>query len=357
MGNRGSTVRALLAAALLALTAAAPTPALAPVIDAAVAKGFEGVVLAGDANSVTFERAMGFSDRSTKRPHRVSDRWPIASVTKQIVATLVMQEVDAGRLRLDETLADALPAFHGPTAAQVTLRQLLQHVSGLPDPSATAQDTDGVEAFYRAPFDPNAATSFCAAASAVPPPSKFLYNNCDFLVLGAVLERSSGQPLPRMIADRLKLPLTLPTDQLGFRTPQVGYLDATKPAPQIRLATFGASGALIGRPRDLLAFDRALLAGKLLSPGARATLWEGNPRLGYEALGQWSFRTRLAGCAMPVQLIERRGDIAGIQVRNLIAPQSGRILIVFTNRADVDFGELWQGKGLGYDLASAAFCT
>ena len=81
-------------------------------------------------------------------------------MTKQIVAVLVMQEVDAGRLRLDETLADALPAFHGPTATKVTLRALLQHVSGLPDPSATPEDKDGVEAFYRAPLDPDAATPF-----------------------------------------------------------------------------------------------------------------------------------------------------------------------------------------------------
>jgi len=350
-------VRGLFALALLALAAASPAPPLGPVVDAAVAKGFEGVVLTGDAREVSFERAVGVADRATGRAHRVGDRWPWASVTKQVVATLVMQEVEQGRLTLETPLARALPAFKGPTAAQVTIRQLLQHVSGLPDPSATPEDANGVEAFYRTPLDPSAATGFCAGPGATAPSGKFLYNNCDYLVLGAVLERSSSKPLAQLIAERTRLPLTLPADAVGFPTPQRGYLDGSKPAPLVRLATFGAAGALIGRPRDLLAFDRALLANRLLTQPARDVLWKGDPKLGYEALGQWSFPAKLAGCAGPVQVIERQGDIAGIQVRNYIAPATGRILIVFTNRADVDFGQLWQGKGLGYDLASAAFCA
>ncbi len=351
-------MKTLLAGVLLASTAAAPppAPALGPVVEAAGAKGFEGVVLSADATTIRFERAIGLADRGSAREHRTTDKWPWASVTKQVVATLVMQEVERGRLRMDEPLAEALPGFHGPTAAQVTLRQMLQHISGLPDPSATPQDADGVQAFYRTPVDPQAHLTFCAAASATPPPSKFVYNNCDYLLLGAILERSSGKPFARLVRERLGLRLTLPADGMGFPTPQRGYADGAKAEPQVRLATFGAAGALIGRPRDLLAFDRALLAGKLLGVDARAQLWDGNPRLGYEALGQWSFTTKLAGCTAPVRLIERRGDIAGIQVRNLIAPETGRVLIVFTNRADVEFGELWQGKGLGFDLASAAFC-
>jgi len=362
MGYRGATVRRWLIAGLLGLTAAAPLPALGPAVDAAAAHGLEGVVLARDADSAIFDRAVGMANRETGGARRMDDAWPIASVTKQIVAVLVMQEVDAGRLRLDETLADALPTIHGQAAARITLRQLLQHTSRLPNPSATAtaHDKDGVEAFYRTPAGPDAAIQFCTGTGAADPASaKFDYNNCDYLVLGAILERSSGLPLARLITDPLHSVFTLPGGAQGFAAPQIGYVNGTKPEPLVRLANFGAAVALIGKPRDLLALDRALLAGKLLSAQARATLWEGNPKLGYEALGQWVFPAKPAGCATTMQLIECEGDIAGIQVRNYIAPATGRILIVFTNRADVDFGQLWQGMGLelGLNVASAESCA
>lgn len=96
-----------LALGLLALAAAAPAPALGfalepayrPVVDAAVARGFEGVVLATDATDIRCERAVGKVDRAKGREHRTVDRWPLASVTKQVVATLMRQEL-AGRLWL-----------------------------------------------------------------------------------------------------------------------------------------------------------------------------------------------------------------------------------------------------------------
>ena len=106
----------------------------------------------------------------------------------------------------------------------------------------------------------------------------------------------------------------------------------------------------------LLAFDRALLSDRLLPRALRDMMWTGEPKLGYVALGAWAFEARLAGCKAPVKLLERRGDVGGVQVRNLIAPQSGASLVVFTNLAELDFGEIWQGRGLSYDLAAAAFC-
>ena len=126
------------------------------------------------------------------------------------------------------------------------------------------------------------------------------------------------------------------------------------------MATFGAAGALTGTARDLVTLDLALVQGKLLNDASRAILWSGDPKLGYEALGVWSFEAQLRGCEAPVALIERRGDLGGIQVRNIIAPalglKQGRALAVFTNDDSIDFGEVWQGKGLAFDLLSAAFC-
>lgn len=85
--------------------------------------------------------------------------------------------------------------------------------------------------------------------------------------------------------------------------------------------------------------------------------WKGDPHFGYVALGVWSFPAPLQGCSGAVDLVERRGEIGGVEVRNLLAPELGKALVVFADKAGLDFGKIWQGKGLSYRLASAAFCA
>jgi CubicO group peptidase (beta-lactamase class C family) len=352
---------ALLAPALA--LAATDTRRLDAAIDREHAAGrFDGVVLVGQGDAVAYQRAVGYADRETRRPHTADGVWPWASVSKQVAAVLVMQQVQQGRLSLDARLATLLPAFKAPQAADITVRHLLQHTSGLPNP-------DSQPGFYTASFDDETgpvmqALAYCSGTPLGLPGARFSYNNCDTLLLQAVLEKLTAQPYGRLVDSALAQPLGLTQLALApavARTsePQMprGYLDASTPGPAINLASFGAGGALRGTPQELWRFDRALMQGTLLQAPALQTLWQGDPRLGYVALGAWSFPARLAGCAAPVALVERRGQIGGVQVRNLIAPERGAVLIVFSNTAQTEFGEIWQGQGLTHELASAAFCA
>jgi CubicO group peptidase (beta-lactamase class C family) len=346
-----------------AALAPTPHPALDRVMQAAESAGFAGTVLVAGPDRVVYARAVGLADRAAGRPHTLDEPWRWASVTKQVTAVLVMQEVEAGRLGLDRTVAEVLPDFAGPTARRVTVRQLLQHTSGLPNPDDTPKGADGVPAFYRAAAggSPDAALGFCAGAGARPPAARFEYNNCDYLVLGAVLERATGLSYAALVDRRLARPLgltTLRVEQRGAapHPPVVGYLAAGAPEPRFDLGAYGAAGALRGSAGDLLAFDRALLGGRLVAPATRAALWAGDPKLGYAALGAWSFPAALAGCAAPVPLVERRGAIGGVQVRNVLAPGRGVSVVVFANTEGTDFGEVWQRRGLSYELLRAALC-
>ena len=349
-------------AAALTVAQAAATP-----LDTAVAKataaGFAGEVLVTDRHRTTFARVVS----APGRPHVAGARWRWASVTKQVTATLVLQQVSQGRLSLDTPLSVALPAFHGPTASAVTVGMLLRHTSGLPNPDDTPTTVaGGFPDFYRRTGADVGGTKdalgYCAGPAKAAPGAGFSYDNCDYIVLGAVLEQVTGRPYAALLRDRVSRPLHLQSLALarGDRpapptTP--GFLDASKPEPDFILATFGAAGALYGKAEDLASFDRALLGRKLLSETATAQAWDGDPRLGYVALGAWSFKAPLAGCAGPVRLVERRGEIGGVEVRNLLAPDLGRALVVFADRSDLDFGEIWQGRGLDYALAAAAFCS
>lgn len=344
------------------------------IVDSAAARGFSGHVLVGaipPAGSsaaappaVLYERVVGLADRARRRPLRAGDTWRWASVTKQVTAALVMQQVDSGRIALDEPVTRYLPDFAGPTGSAVTVRRLLQHTSGLPNPDDTPRDGDGFPGFYlgRGPWTGNAAAArgYCATTPRRAPGAGFEYNNCDYLVLGAILERVTGRPYAELVRGSVAGPLGLRSprvaDAPGDGSPVVGYEGDGRPEPAFELATFGAAGALSGTARDLLAFDQSLVGHRLVSPSSTAEMWRGDPRLGYAALGAWSFLAALRGCPEPVRLVERRGAIGGIQVRNVIAPERGRALIVFTNSAAVEFGEIWQGKGLSHELLSAALC-
>ena len=327
--------------------------------------GFSGLVAASDADGVYFERAVGYADRERRRPHRTSDRWPWASVSKQVTAVLVMQQVDRGRLKLDAPIRSVLPDFRGPTGSRVTIRQLLQHTSGLPNPDDTPSAPDGVPGFYkeRGPVIADRARThgYCAGAPRAEPGAGFVYNNCDFNVLGAVLERATGKPYAAVLRDGLARPLGLrslrpaPDGAPGAGSEVVGYENGAR-APSMNFAALGAGGALVGTARDMLAFDRALLSKTLVSPVAYAEMWRGDPKLGYAALGAWSFSAPLRGCRGAVTLVERRGHFGGVQVRNIIAPDLGRAVVAFTNNGDLEFGEIWQGRGPTFELASAAFC-
>lgn len=347
-------------------TRAQETAALQRVVDSLEARGFSGVVLVGDlrasgADGIRFERAIGLADRERRQPMRADARWRWASVTKQVTAALVLREVDAGRVALDAPVARYLPAFpHG----RVTVRQLLQHRSGLADPEDTPRDAEGIPAYYRTnvavdadAVHRRALDGVCAGTPRAPAGERVAYNNCDYLVLGALLERLGGRSYPALVRDALADSLALRSLAAEPAGEVTGYLAGGAREPAIALAAYGAAGALHGTARDLLAFDRLLFTHRLVSPTMTAEMWNGEPRFGYVALGAWSFEAPLAGCAAPVRLVERRGAILGVQVRNVIAPALGRAVIVFTNDAGAEFGEVWQGRGLTHALLSRALCS
>ena len=117
--------------------------------------------------------------------------WRWASVTKQVIAVLIMQEVARGTIALDAPVARYLPEFRSPNASSMTVRHLLRHQTGLPNPDDTAADAQGVPGYYTPGFagskDP--LTGYCAGPVKSAPGGAWSYNNCDYIVAGALLRR------------------------------------------------------------------------------------------------------------------------------------------------------------------------
>lgn len=277
--------------------------------------------------------------------------WPWASVTKQVLSILVMQQLEDGSIGLDVVASEYLPELAGAAPAP-TVRQLLRHQSGLRNPDATQADAQGVPSFYR---DGPTGIEWCLEGRDAVPTEGWSYNNCDYIVLGALLERVTGTDLESLISDRIgKVAGWSRTRMLGVGS-ELKYFGMSEDYSS-RIARYGASAALVGPIEELLAFDRALLKGELLSSASRDVLWQGDAALGYMALGQWAFEAPLKGCDSPVRLVERRGGIGKYQIRNIIIPDRGFALVLMTEQEDFDFGEIWMGEGFMFDALSAVAC-
>lgn len=285
----------------------------------------------------------------TARDPCLDDRWPWASVTKQVVATIVMQEVERGALSLDMPVSQYVGLPESDFAAP-TLRQLLQHRSGLRNPADSTADENGIPEFYST--GPTG-LDWCLAERGAVSEEGWRYNNCDYIVVGNVLEAVTGTPIAELIHQRLA-DAGIHRTTLATRKPHSAVgLDRDFP---LDISRYGASGALLGPLYEMAAFDRALLSGKLVSNRSLETLWAGDPQLGYMALGQWSFEVPLGGCDAPVRIIERRGDILAYELRNFILPDNNMALAVAVKDDTIEFGEVWQGSGLSFDLLSALAC-
>ena len=82
--------------------------------------------------------------------------------------------------------------------------------------------------------------------------------------------------------------------------------------------------------------------------------------MAFAAFGQWSFSSPLKDCGgTPVRIVERRGAIGGVVLRNIILPDLDVVIIMTSNRAEADaaYGEIWQQAGISHDVMRAALCA
>jgi len=212
--------------------------------------GFSGAVAIVATDAGTWRGAAGWADASTKRRARTSDRFAIESTTKTFVATVVLQLVGERRLALDETVQHWLPGLF-PARPRITIRQLLNHSSGIPSDFG----------FSEAPLVrvKRIAAQRCCL---FPPGTSSAYSNSDFVLLGLIVEKVTGRPLDQVVTNRI-------IRRLHLRSTSYGTERAQRMTPWLGpVESFGrpvsGDGGIISTVEDLATFFRALLGGKLL---------------------------------------------------------------------------------------------
>jgi D-alanyl-D-alanine carboxypeptidase len=287
----------------------------------------------------TRDYTAGVGDLATGSRVPVNGQVRIASNTKMFTSTVVLQLVGEGRIGLDDPVEKYLPGI----VDGITVRQLLQQTSGLPD-----YDDVLITDYFKVQHTFYEPRQLVDAALTRPPlfaPGEgWSYANTNYVLAGLVVQQVTGRPIgeeiTRRIIDRLGLRATYwPVEQDIRRAHPHGYwpdaegglVDVTEMEPSMGWA----AGQLISTPRDLNAFMTALLGGKLLRGAqlsAMKTLVDapdfdttGTARYG---LGLATFDLSCGGVAW-----NHGGNAPGYVTRNAITEDGRAATVVVTGPA------------------------
>jgi D-alanyl-D-alanine carboxypeptidase len=218
-----------------------------------------------------------------------SERWDastpslLASVTKTFTAVVVMQLVEEGKLSLDDTVDTWFP--EQPNGDRITVRMLLSHTSGL----ANYQDTFGtdIEKWTRA-WTPEELIAEANLAGPVGEPGSKVahYSNTNYIMLGRIVEKVTGDTWAHEVKSRIIQPLELKNTSFvdegqwkglvvpGFKRTTDGYLSSYEYPWYPHSSTAWAAGGMASSVSDLMTFASALFDGRLVSAETLALMTE-----------------------------------------------------------------------------------
>jgi CubicO group peptidase (beta-lactamase class C family)/predicted alpha/beta superfamily hydrolase len=259
---------------------------------------FSGVVLVARGDTPLFQRAYGLADRGRGAPNRLDTRFSLASMGKLFTAVAVCQLAERGRLKFTDPFGTYLPDYPNRSVAErVTLHHLLTHTSGLGD-FFGKKEYESAMGRYRHPED--YFPLFANDPLAFEPGTDDQYSNAGFMVLGAVVEKVSGQRFPDYVREHVFRPAGMTDAGYGASDQDVpnlavayrnagwdpGFTARRTGSPTIRTPVTGVGGqgspvgggyATVG---DFLKFARALRTHKLLGPRATQMVLAGEGELG-----------------------------------------------------------------------------
>ncbi|AEV84120.1 D-alanyl-D-alanine carboxypeptidase [Actinoplanes sp. SE50] len=336
-GTMATGLLAFGGAAHAAMPPASPPAALREAIDEAVSAGNPAVLSYVRREGRSWQLAAGTADLASGRAAQPGDRWRIFSNTKSFVATVLLQLEGEGRLSLDDSIERWLPGVvrgNGNDGRRITVRQLLNHTSGIYDPG-----NDPVFGTDKGGHTPEQVVD---AAMAHPPlfpaGQQWDYSNTNYLLAGMIVEAVSGHAVDKEIERRILRPLGLKHTSFPLTDPRIpgphlhgydmGYRDVTHFNPSGEWT----AGAMLSTTADLARFDAALFSGRLLKPvqqrELQTTVFEQNYGLGVQQ------GTIPCGDAQ-VTVWQTDGGGPGFTSLSMTTPGAARQLVLVANVFDL----------------------
>ena len=288
---------------------------------------FMGAVLVAKDGQILFDRAYGLANVEWQVPNTPETRFRIGSITKQFTAAAILLLEERGKLSIDDPVSKYVadtPAAWEP----ITLRQLLNHTSGIPAFTAWPD----YEILKRSPLElEKGLMRLREQPLEFAPGEKYSYSNSGYLLLGHIIEKVTGQKYGTFVQEQILGPLGLKDTAPDSNTAIIprrasGYVLAKgqlQNAAYINMEVPHAAGALYSTTHDLLLWTQALMGGRLLSAASLE-------KMTTPGKGDYGFGLVVRTVA-DRKSIEHGGGIEGFNTQMNHYPESRVTVVVLAN--------------------------
>ena len=308
---------------------------------------FSGVVLVAHDGKPFFVKAYGLANKAKNFPNNAETKFNLGSMNKMFTAVAIAQLAEQGKLSFDDKVGKFLPDYSNKDVAnKVTIHQLLTHTSGL-------------GSYWNKKFDERRATiktvaDYLALFADEPlrfePGARFEYSNSGFIVLGAIIEKITGQTYYDYVRQHIYQPAGMkntdayqttddtPNLAMGYTTE--GAASDRRENTETRPNRGGPAGGGYSTVEDLLRFATALSEHKLLSARYTDLITTGKVEMGRpgarqgEGTGGVSMKYGYGFGDLRVnarRVFGHNGGAPGIGSDLSIVPEPGYVSVVMTN--------------------------
>lgn len=240
---------------------------------------FNGTVLVADSSGILLEKGYGYANFEENKENTAQTQFRIGSVTKQFVATIIMQLAQEGKIGLNDPITRYIPEYRKDTGDSVTIHHLLNHTSGIRSytniPGWWADST-------KFDFTESQMLNYALAQDFdFTPGSDYAYNNTGYYLLAIIAERAAGVPYELLLRQRIFEPAGMNStgvERNDFPPPNLaqGYLrKGTNFVKDDFFLMTNAKGAgdVYSTVGDLYKWDRVLYGSEYLSELSKEKMW------------------------------------------------------------------------------------
>ncbi|MFO1445207.1 beta-lactamase family protein [Bacillus sp. Bva_UNVM-123] len=285
-------------------------------------KDFQGSLLVAEGDKIIFEKGYGWADKQNKIKNDPNSQYQTASLTKSFTAAAILKLEEDGLLHTSDKLSVYLPNF--PNGEKITLHHLLTQTSGIYNyTEAKFDQTKKVRPEELVSWFEGKELEFETG-------TKFAYSNSNYILLGLMIEKVSGVPYEKYVAENIFKPAQL-NHTTAIREEasnlSVGY-EGKKKASFLDNSIPYAAGMIISTTEDLFKYTKAIHDGTLLNPSSIEKLF--TPEHSNYAYGWISTK------AFGENIHWHNGAISGFKSALMYYPEKDYTIIFLSNNVLID---------------------
>lgn len=311
-----------------------------------IEKNFNGSVLVATNGEIDYLTGVGISNRQNQTGINSKTKFKVASITKTFTAVLILKLYEQGKIDLNGTIGAYLPEYKGQGKDIVTIHNLLTYSSGIPN----CEGNTGI-AVYQNPVSVDYfINTLCSGNLEFEPGKQFNYNNGDYILLGRIIEKITGQSFTQNLTNEILIPLQMEnTGMLYSKSIIIGLSetynidDSTnvfyKDDPMY-IENYYSAGALYSTVEDLLKFDKGIFSYTLLNKQTVELMLTPYPELYNVAYGFWVTDQTFGN--QTLKAANRQGSIWGANANWLHIIDKNKTILVLSNTNATNLQELTE---------------